>query len=37
MSTAGGSDSKNTLYCSFCGKSQRELRKLIITMESVVY
>jgi ATP-dependent Clp protease ATP-binding subunit ClpX len=29
MSTAGGSDSKNTLYCSFCGKSQRELRKLI--------
>jgi ATP-dependent Clp protease ATP-binding subunit ClpX len=29
MSTAGGSDSKSTLYCSFCGKSQRELRKLI--------
>jgi ATP-dependent Clp protease ATP-binding subunit ClpX len=29
MSTAGGSDPKNTLYCSFCGKSQRELRKLI--------
>jgi hypothetical protein len=21
MSKAGGSDSKNTLYCSFCGKS----------------
>src|SRR5437660_4603383 len=29
MITAGGSDSKNTLYCSFCGKSQHELRKLI--------
>jgi ATP-dependent Clp protease ATP-binding subunit ClpX len=27
-STAGG-DSKNTLYCSFCGKSQHEVRKLI--------
>jgi ATP-dependent Clp protease ATP-binding subunit ClpX len=25
----GGSDSKNTLYCSFCGKSQHEVRKLI--------
>jgi ATP-dependent Clp protease ATP-binding subunit ClpX len=29
MSKAGGSDSKNTQYCSFCGKSQHELRKLI--------
>jgi hypothetical protein len=29
MSKAGSSDSKNTLYCSFCGKSQQELRKLI--------
>jgi ATP-dependent Clp protease ATP-binding subunit ClpX len=29
MSKAGDSDSKNTLYCSFCGKSQQELRKLI--------
>jgi ATP-dependent Clp protease ATP-binding subunit ClpX len=29
MSKAGGSDSKNTLHCSFCGKSQHELRKLI--------
>ena len=29
MSKVGGSESKNTLYCSFCGKSQRELRKLI--------
>src|SRR5450759_565645 len=29
MSKAGGSDSKNTLYCSFCGKSQHEVRKLI--------
>lgn len=27
-STASG-DSKNTLYCSFCGKSQHEVRKLI--------
>jgi ATP-dependent Clp protease ATP-binding subunit ClpX len=26
---AGSSDSKNTLYCSFCGKSQHEVRKLI--------
>ena len=29
MSKAGSSDSKNTLYCSFCGKSQHEVRKLI--------
>ena len=29
MSKIGGSDSKNTLYCSFCGKSQNEVRKLI--------
>ena len=28
MSKAGG-ESKNTLYCSFCGKSQHEVRKLI--------
>jgi ATP-dependent Clp protease ATP-binding subunit ClpX len=28
MSKPGG-DSKNTLYCSFCGKSQHEVRKLI--------
>ena len=26
---SGSSDSKNTLYCSFCGKSQHEVRKLI--------
>ncbi|MBQ5497120.1 MAG: hypothetical protein IIT71_00910, partial [Acetobacter sp.] len=26
---AGSGDSKNTLYCSFCGKSQRDVRKLI--------
>jgi ATP-dependent Clp protease ATP-binding subunit ClpX len=25
----GTGDSKNTLYCSFCGKSQHEVRKLI--------
>ena len=29
MSKIGGSDPKNTLYCSFCGKSQHEVRKLI--------
>ena len=29
MATTSGSDSKNTLYCSFCGKSQHEVRKLI--------
>ena len=28
-SSSGDSDSKNTLYCSFCGKSQHEVRKLI--------
>src|SRR4026209_40378 len=27
--TASAGDSKNTLYCSFCGKSQHEVRKLI--------
>ena len=27
--SASMSDSKNTLYCSFCGKSQHEVRKLI--------
>lgn len=29
MSKSGDSESKNTLYCSFCGKSQHEVRKLI--------
>ncbi|AMW35138.1 ATP-dependent Clp protease ATP-binding subunit ClpX [Haematospirillum jordaniae] len=29
MSKSPGGDSKNTLYCSFCGKSQHEVRKLI--------
>ena len=29
MANASGGDSKNTLYCSFCGKSQHEVRKLI--------
>src|ERR1700682_6408074 len=29
MSKSGGSESQNTLYCSFCGKSQHEVRKLI--------
>ncbi len=29
MSKSSGGESKNTLYCSFCGKSQHEVRKLI--------
>ena len=29
MATSASGDSKNTLYCSFCGKSQHEVRKLI--------
>ncbi|MEL6958684.1 MAG: ATP-dependent Clp protease ATP-binding subunit ClpX [Pseudomonadota bacterium] len=29
MANSSGGDSKNTLYCSFCGKSQHEVRKLI--------
>ena len=29
MTKSAGSDPKNTLYCSFCGKSQHEVRKLI--------
>ena len=29
MGKVGGDDSKVALYCSFCGKSQHEVRKLI--------
>ena len=29
MTKSSNTDSKNTLYCSFCGKSQHEVRKLI--------
>jgi ATP-dependent Clp protease ATP-binding subunit ClpX len=29
MTKSSGGDTKNTLYCSFCGKSQHEVRKLI--------
>ena len=29
MATNSSGDNKNTLYCSFCGKSQHEVRKLI--------
>ena len=29
MANSSGGESKNTLYCSFCGKSQHEVRKLI--------
>ena len=29
MASNSGGDGKNTLYCSFCGKSQHEVRKLI--------
>src|SRR5471030_1046561 len=30
MTKAASGDSKSTLYCSFCGKSQHEVRKLIV-------
>src|SRR5262245_24769432 len=29
MSKVNGGETKNTLYCTFCGKSQHEVRKLI--------
>jgi ATP-dependent Clp protease ATP-binding subunit ClpX len=29
INNSSGGDTKNTLYCSFCGKSQHEVRKLI--------
>ncbi len=29
INNSAGGDTKNTLYCSFCGKSQHEVRKLI--------
>ncbi len=29
MNKSSGKDTKNTLYCSFCGKSQHEVKKLI--------
>ena len=29
MSKVTGNNGKGTLYCSFCGKSQHEVRKLI--------
>jgi ATP-dependent Clp protease ATP-binding subunit ClpX len=29
MADKASGDNKNTLYCSFCGKSQHEVRKLI--------
>jgi ATP-dependent Clp protease ATP-binding subunit ClpX len=29
MAKVTGNDSKGALYCSFCGKSQHEVRKLI--------
>ncbi len=29
MAKTSGNDTKSTLYCSFCGKSQHEVRKLI--------
>ena len=29
MTKLSGTDTKSTLYCSFCGKSQHEVRKLI--------
>ena len=36
MANTTGSDSKNTLYCSFCGKSQHEVRKLIAGQTVVI-
>ena len=30
MSKIGGSDAKNPLYCSFCGKSQHEVRSSLL-------
>ncbi len=35
VSGCNGGDSKNTLYCSFCGKSQHEVRKLIAGPDGV--
>ena len=29
MNKVGSGDSTNTLYCSFCGKSQHEVDKLV--------
>src|SRR5215475_11731704 len=29
MSKANGGETKNTFHCTFCGKSQHEVRKLI--------
>src|SRR5271169_899816 len=37
MSKVAGNDSKNTLYCSFCGKSQQEVRKLIAGPTVFIY
>ena len=36
MSKSTNGDSKNTLYCSFCGKSQHEVRKLIAVLDDYV-
>ena len=33
MTKSNGGDAKSTLYCSFCGKSQHEVRKLIAGSE----
>ena len=35
MNKFGDKDLKNTLYCSFCGKSQHEVRKLIAGIPTV--
>ena len=29
MAKVNGGETKNRLYCTFCGKSQHEVRKLI--------
>ena len=35
MASNSSGDSKNTLYCSFCGKSQHEVRKADCWPDSV--
>ena len=36
MTKASGGDPKNTLYCSFCGKSQHEVRKLVAGVNAFI-
>ena len=36
MIKSTGDNTKNTLYCSFCGKSQHEVKKLIHTYNNFI-